>query len=293
MRRIILQIMAYTLYTLVAFVVCVYLMFPYDLLQQRLVEWLSQGGTQVALSRLRPAFPLGVRAEAFRVQSESLGPNGEFLQVDTLQVQPAWLALLKRHMQVRVHAGLYGGHIEADVRYNSAGAASSWEIKSRLTELDAAKHPLLRQGDKTFIRGRLSGDVALTVTTAGAVQEGTVSLQMQSMAFLGVPGWQVALQREIACPNLQGEVKTTGPQTGTVTLTCKDSKELDLKAEGTLSWKYPLSESQLQTRWQVKSEKTYKQEVDLLTALVRKRPNPNGELSFQLQGPLRLLRLGA
>lgn len=291
MRRIIVQVIAYTLYTLVAFVVCVYVLFPYDLLQQRLTEWLSQDGTQVALSRLRPTFPPGLRAEALRVQSEPLNPDTPLLQIDTIHVQPEWTAILARKLQLQVQAGLYGGRLEADVRYNAAGATPVWEIKSRVAELDIAQHALLRKDDKVFMRGRLSGDVVLTVTTAGGMQDGSVNLRLQAMAFLGVPGWQVALQREIACPSLQGDFKATAPQSGTLSLTCQ-SKELGLKAEGTVGWKTPLGDSQLLTTWQVRSEETYKQEVDLLAALVRKRAN-RGELTFRLQGPLRQLRLGA
>ena len=74
-RRIILQIVAYTLYALVAFVVFVYVLFPYDLLQQRLMEWVSQDGIQLVLTRLRPAFPPGLRAEGIRLQVDQLSPS--------------------------------------------------------------------------------------------------------------------------------------------------------------------------------------------------------------------------
>ena len=51
-RHIILQIVAYTLYALMAFMVFVYVMFPYDILQQRLVEWVAQDGVQLGLQVL-------------------------------------------------------------------------------------------------------------------------------------------------------------------------------------------------------------------------------------------------
>jgi 5-formyltetrahydrofolate cyclo-ligase len=49
-------------------VIFVYVLFPYDVLQQRLMEWASRDGVQLALTRLRPVFPPGLRAEGVRLQ---------------------------------------------------------------------------------------------------------------------------------------------------------------------------------------------------------------------------------
>jgi type II secretion system protein N len=291
-RHIILQIVAYTLYALVAFGVFVYVLFPYDLLQQRLVEWVSQDGVQLVLTRLRPAFPPGLRAEDIRLQVDQLSPSAATLHINTLRVQPDWLALLARKMHLRFEAKLYSGRLEGDVHYAKVEGTPLWDIKTRFTDLDVAQHALLRQDDKAFIRGRLSGDSAMTLTSDGQVQEGSVNMRVQSMALLGAQGWQWQLQREIACDTLQGELKTTAKQGGTVLLTCQ-GKDLAIEGRGTVGWKTPLTDSQLNMRGQVRSEEAYKQEVDLLAALVRKRPDRRGELSFRLQGPLRQLRLGA
>src|SRR2546421_772994 len=99
-KRIILQIAAYTLYAIVAFVVFLYVTFPYDLLQQRLVEWVSQAGVQLTLARLRPAFPPGVQAHDIRLVMDQLSPSATIVHIATLRVQPEWLALLSRKTQV-------------------------------------------------------------------------------------------------------------------------------------------------------------------------------------------------
>ena len=286
------QILAYTLYALVAFVVFVYVMFPYDLLQQRLVEWVSQDGVQLALTRLRPAFPLGLRAEGIRLQVDQFSPRDATMYIETCRVQPAWLALLSRQMQVRFEAGLYSGRLDGEVHYTKVEGTPLWEIKTRFADLDVAQYPLVQKDNKAFIRGRLSGDAAVTLTSDGQMPEGRFNVRVQSMALVGAPGWQLQLQREIACDTLQGELKTTTKQAGTVSLTCQ-GKDLAIEARGTVGWKAPLTDSQLNVSWKVRSEEAYKQEVALLAALVRKRPDRRGELSFRLQGPLRQLRLGA
>jgi type II secretion system protein N len=275
----------------VAFVVFLYVTFPYDLLQQRLVEWVSQAGVQLTLARLRPAFPPGVQAHDIRLMMDQLSPNATIVHIATLRVQPEWLALLSRKMQVHFVAGLYSGRLEGEVRYTHVEGAPLWDVKARFADLDVAQYPLVRKDDKAFIRGRLSGEATVALTRDGQMQDGTFNLRVQPMALAGAPGWQVQLQHEIACDSLQGELKTTPKQGSNVSLTCQ-GKDLAIEARGTVGWKAPLTDSQLNVRWQVRSEEAYKSELDLLAALVRKRPDRRGELSFRLQGPLRQLRLG-
>jgi len=276
---------------MVAFVAFLYVTFPYDLLQQRLVEWGSQAGVQLTMVRLGPAFPPGVRARDVRLLVDQLSPNATIVRLETLGVQPEWLALLSGQMQVYFAAGLYNGRLEGGVRYTHVEGTPLWDMKVRFIDVDVAQYPLVQKDGKAFIRGRLSGEATVTLTRDGQMQDGTGNLRVQSMALAGVPGWRLQLQREIACDILQGELKTTSRQGGNVSLTCQ-GKDLAIEARGTVGWKAPVTESQLNLRWQVRSEEAYKSELELLAALIRKRPDRRGELSFRLQGPLRQLRLG-
>lgn len=285
------QILAYTLYALVTFIIFVYMLFPYDLLQQRLTEWASRDGIQLVLTRLRPAFPPGLRAEGVRLQVDQLSPSDAAMTIEILRVHPEWLALLSRKTQLRFEAGLYRGRLEGEARYTRVEGIPLWEVKTRFTDLDMSQYPLLRKDGKAFVRGRLGGDAIATLTSDGQIQDGSLNLRVQSGALVSVPGWSVQLSREIVCDTLQGELKAPAKQAGTVALTCQ-GKDLFIEGRGTMAWKAPLADSQLNLRWQVRSEEAYKPELDLLATFIRRRP-VRGELSFRLQGPLRQLRTGA
>src|SRR4030095_1453747 len=139
------QIMAYILYALVAFGVFVYVLFPYDILQQRLIEWVSQEGVQLVLTGLRPPSPPGLRAEDVRLQVDQLSPSDATLRIDTLRIQPDWLALVARKIQLRFEAKLYRGRLEGDVHYTKVEGTPLWDIKTRFADLDVAQHALLRK----------------------------------------------------------------------------------------------------------------------------------------------------
>jgi len=272
----------------VAFVVFVYVLFPYDLLQQRLTEWVSRDGVQLVLTRLRPAFPPGLRAEGIRLQVDQFSPRDATMSIETLRVHPEWLALLSRKMQLRFEAGLYSGHLEGEARYTKVEGVPLWDVKTRFTDLDMTQYTLLRKDGKAFIRGRLGGDATATLTSDGQMQDGSLNLRVQSVVLVGIPGWQLQLPREIASDTMQGELKTPAKQAGTVVLTCQ-GKDLFIDGRGTVAWKAPLADSQLNVRWQVRSEEAYKPELAFLANRVRKRPDRRGEISFRLQGPLRKL----
>ena len=204
-----------------AFVVFVYLLFPYDLLQQRLMEWASRDGIQLVLTRLHPVFPPGLRAEGIRLQADSFSPSEAAMSIETLRVRPEWIALLSRKMQLRFEAGLYSGRLEGEARYTKVEGVPLWEVKTRFTDLDMTQYALLRKDGKAFIRGRLGGDATATLTSAGQMQDSSLNLRVQAIVLVGVPGWQLQLPREIACDTLQGELKAPAKQAGTVVLTCQ------------------------------------------------------------------------
>jgi type II secretion system protein N len=274
----------------VAFVVFAYWLFPYDLLQQRLMEWASRDGRQLVLTRLHPAFPPGLRAEGIRLQVESFSPSEATMAIETLRVHPEWFALLSRKMQLRFEAGLYSGRLEGEARYTTVEGVPLWEVKTRFTDLDVTQYALLRKDGKAFIRGRLGGDATAALSSDGQMQDSSLNLRVQSIVFVGIPGWQ--LPREIVCDTLQGELKTPAKQAGAVALTCQ-GKDLFIDGRGTIAWKTPLADSQLNVRWQVRSEEAYKPELAFLANRVRKRPDRQGGISFRLQGPLRKLETGA
>src|SRR5262249_56853006 len=128
------------------------------------MEWASRDGVQLVLTRLRPAFPPGLRAEGIRLQVDQVSPNDATMAIESLRVRPEWLTLLSRQMQLRFEAGLYSGRLEGEARYTKVEGVPLWEVKTRFTDLDMTQYALLRKDGKAFMRGRLGGDATPTLT---------------------------------------------------------------------------------------------------------------------------------
>lgn len=285
MRGIILQVVGYTLYGLGVFVVLLYVMFPYDLLRQRLNERLSQGLFQFDIARLNSTFPPGLHARQVRVQAKHQQIPEPMLQLDTLRVWPAWLTLLSGTLQMHFAGTLYSGRVAGDIRYPMA-AATVWEGQVRLEALDMTRHPLLQQNGKVSVRGQLNGEATATVRKEGTPQQGTVTFRLQPAVFIPGEALQLPLQREIACDTLQGNLTLDPQQWQIETLTCQGN-DVFIDVRGTLRPQRPFPNSALNLRLQLRSEEAFKQEIALLGSLVRQRPDRRGELSFGLRGLLR------
>lgn len=288
MRRIILQILAYIFYALLVFVGYLYLTFPYDLVRQRLSDSLARQGVQVALARLEPAFPLGLRARDVRFRGEH---EQDVMQMSTLAVYPDWGPLLTGVPQVHFIADLYRGQVDGHLRAVRSNEGKGWDVQATFANLDMAQHPLAQRGGQTFVKGRGRGDLRLAITPAGTVRSAEVRLQVQALT-LSPQALQLPIQRDIVCQTVQGTMSLDPQQTSNLSLSCM-GEDLSIATEGTVQWQTPLANSQLNLTWKIRSDTAYKQELDLLGTLVRQRNRRGGELNFKMQGPLQRPRVGA
>ena len=291
MRHVIVQILGYLLFALVVFSGYLYLTFPYDLLRQRLGDRLAQRGVFLAVARVRPALPLGLKAQDVRLRLDSFASDKMVAQLATVQVQPDWRALLSGKLQMRFDAVLYRGQLHGSARWMTQDDGKGWNIQATFTGLDMAQYPLAQRNDQAFLRGRCDGDVKLTFNEQGYAQAGSVNLSLQSVAFAGQI-LQLPLQRELTCNTMKGSLTLDAQQASNVTLTCSGD-DLAVETKGTVKWQRPLGRSQLNLNWQLRSETAYKQELDLLSTVVRPRSPRRGELSFRLYGFLQQPRFGS
>lgn len=290
-RRIIGHVLLYTLYGLVVFVVLLYLTFPYDLLRQRLVASFAQNDVRLTVSRLHLGFPPGVALHHVGLVADLVTLPGAMLQTSILHVRPVWRSLLAGMLHARLEAVLYEGQWLGEIRAQSADEVQVWEIQGRFEDLQLERHPWLHHENVALARGRLAGDVLLTLHETGQMQQGTLNLHAQPLVF-GGPESRLPLPREITCDTLQSQMKLTQTQLQIVSLTCRGD-DLTIQARGTVNWRRPFQETGLNLQLQIRSETAYKPELDLLGGLIRRRPDRRGTLSFSIRGTVRQPRFGA
>ena len=291
-RWLIMQTLAYTLYGLAAFLVFFYVMFPYDLLRQRIVAQFPRQDLQLTIAKLRPDFPPGIEFQQIRLLTPQAASAGALAHIESLQAQPNFFALAAKMLDFQLAARLYSGQLTGNVRAEMANGAAPWELQAHFSDLQVEQHPLAQKENTAFLRGRLNGDITATLDSDGLLQQGVVNLRMQPLVFVGNEGFQLPLPREITCDSLQSQLQLKAGQWQLVSFNCRGD-DLTINARGTIQWQQPLRDSTLDLHIQMRSEATFKQEIDLIGTLVRRRPDRRGVLSFSIRGTLEQLRFGA
>jgi type II secretion system protein N len=291
-RRLLVHALAYTLYGLVVCLILLYVFFPYDLLRQRVTAGFSAGELQLAIDRLGPDFPPGVRLQNVRLLLNQVGSPGTLIQLETLRVHPD-LDVFSKALNVHLNATLYGGTLQGNVRSAAAHGAPSWELSQvQFTDLQVERHPLLQKEGQAVLRGRLSGDLSATLDSHGQVQQGLLTLRRQPVAFVSHQASPLPLSREVTCDIVQGQMRMAPGQWQIDQLLCRGN-DLSIEVRGLVRWQSPLAASGLELRVQMRSEAAYKQEIDLIGSLVQRRPDRRGVLSFTIRGTLQQPQYGA
>lgn len=287
-RRVIFQVLGYLLFGLVVYAVFVYLMFPYDLLRQRLVDRFSQGTVQVDIARLQPTFPPGLALQRVRVMGK--GPNlpEEVVQLQTLRAWPRWLSMLSETKDVRFEGALYDGNIAGEFHYATVNGEPSWQSEAQFEGLDVARYPLLQQlqsNDKLAVQGRLSGEATAKLNARFQLEQGEIAFQLKPAVFVPGEAARIPLRKDIPCQTLTGEVTMTLRQWEIDDLVCQ-GEDVFVDLRGTVRPRRPVENSVLNIRMELRSDQAFKPELDLIRTLVRQRPSPDGSLKFGLRGPL-------
>lgn len=291
-QRIILQVLGYLLFGLVVYAVCVYVMFPYDLLRQRVVDRFSQGTVQVDIARLQPIFPPGLALQQVRIMGKGPHLPEEVVQLQTLRAWPRWLSILSETKDVRFEGALYDGNIAGEFHYAKVNGEPSWQSAAQFEGLDVARYPLLQQlqsSDKLAVQGRLSGEATATLNARGQLEQGEIVFQLKPAVFVPGEAARIPLRKEIPCQTLKGEVMMTLRQWEIDDLVCQ-GEDIFVDLRGTVQPRRPVENSVLNIRMELRSDQAFKPELDLIRTLVRQRPSPDGALKFGLRGPLSRLR---
>ncbi|GIX49736.1 MAG: hypothetical protein KatS3mg131_3947 [Candidatus Tectimicrobiota bacterium] len=213
------------------------------------------------------------------------------LHLETLGLYPQLPSLLLGPLRAALVGELYGGTLAGEVQRRSAGEGG-WQVHLRLSDIDVARYPLLQANSPVQVQGRLAGEVTATLDESGRPRHGTLAFTVQPARFTKGQRLGVPLPEELACTTLEGQLRATAGVLHVLLLRC-EGDDLQLEARGTVRWRHPLAASQLDLRVQVRSQATFRQHVELLGTLVRRRPDARGALSFRLQGTLQRPHLGA
>lgn len=288
-KQLIVQTLVYLLYGVMILLLILYVTFPYDVLVKRFSEHLAPN-FRLTAGRAWPGVTPGVTFQPLQLLGTTATPALPLLQIETLRLQPDLLALLSRRLDLRLEGGLYGGRASGNIRTSVLDSTVPWEVQTRLGDLRLEQYPFFQKDGAAFLRGRLGGEISAVLNGEGLLQQGTLNMQLEPLVLMANQGLPLPLLRDVTCDTVQSQLRLTVGQLQIVSFMCR-GEDLMIQAKGIVRWQQPLAASTLELQLQLRSENTYKQEMELLGNLVRRRPT-RGALSFSLRGTLQEPRPG-
>lgn len=285
-RRLIFPIVGYVLYGLAAFVIFIYVLFPYDALRRWINDSVSQGDVRLSIARMGPTLLPGVSLRQVRLMQQSGQAPSELLHLDAVRVRPQLWPLLRGKLDAYFAGTLYDGRVAGRVRQAETQGKTLWRSQARFTAVDIAKHPLVQQNAYVAVTGRLEGTATATMRADGELQRGEGDFRLQPAVFAPQQAAQLLLKRDVACDTMTVKVSLAPRQWQVQNVTCEgDDVFLDMR--GTVRPQPSIAKSALNLRFRLRSATTLKQELALLGTLVRRSPDRRGELAFGLRGTLQ------
>jgi type II secretion system protein N len=287
MRRTIFQDLGYVLYGLVAFAIFVYIMFPYDVLRQRVLERVSQGDVELNIASVSPTFFPGLAMRDVQVAIRQSHASLEVLHLQSLRAWPQWLSLLSPGKSLGFTGQLYNGQISGDVRYTQRDGISYWEGQASIENLEVSRHALLQemqQQKKLTVEGQLSGTASTRLTTTGQLEQGDIEFKMKPAIFTPGEASRLLVQKPLPCDDLNGAAVLTPREWQIEDLTCRGD-DLMIELRGTFRPRSPWLSGVPNLRVSIKSETAFQPELNLLSQWALQRPlGEDGAVKFGLRG---------
>jgi type II secretion system protein N len=186
------NILWFTLYGILITLIFMYLLFPADIVKDRLEASLSSPNFGFQAQSLQTSLPLGLKFKNVIIHATAAG--NFMLQTEMLDVQPQLSGLFKKYSYVGLSGYAYGGSFDGNVgllSWNNAYPPIEGKLKFR--NIDLARFNFLAGELGKEVTGKASGSLFYNIASAAKQNPaGRITLMLVkgnyplSEAFLGI-----------------------------------------------------------------------------------------------------------
>ena len=320
--RRILKWIGYPLFTLVVFLIALYMSLPYDKVKQIIEDKLSADPSmQVTIGELGPSPLIGLSADRviirlvskdkpLAIPGASPGPEAKkgaaekdgakVIILDQVKVKSGLLALLSGKIDVSFTVEGLDGLLEGQYK---AVKKKSWSIKTEVKGINLKEAPMISDALGLPVTGRFSGEVDLKVTKNNySTATGSIALECDECTVgdgkkkLKIPG-NAFLKAGLTMPKINlgklgGKIKV---QKGTATLQKFGSKssDMELALEGKFALRKPLGFSTADAYLRFKLDPSFKKKhavFELLEGQLTSAKRTDGFFGMRITGIMKNIK---
>lgn len=153
------RVLWFTLYGIGITAVFLYLLFPADIVKNRLEAQLSSPDFSFKAGSLQPSLPLGIKLRNLSVSPVEAGDV--FFQGETLDLQANLLSFWQKRSSVSLDGKAYGGNFNGRIVFVSVNKVyAPVEGKLDFQNMDVGKYPFLKSQLGRDISGKVRGSLS-------------------------------------------------------------------------------------------------------------------------------------
>jgi len=181
----------FTLYGILITMAFLYLLFPSDIVKNKLEEAFNASDFILKSGSMKPSLPLGVKFSDITVTSASSG-NTPF-QGRSLDLQFHPISLFQKNKSIGLNGRAYGGKFKGHVGLSSFSKAyppKTWDLN--LTDIDLDKYTFIESLIGKAVTGKANGSLSYDSTGKSGSSSGAIALTLSrgsyplSESFLGM-----------------------------------------------------------------------------------------------------------
>lgn len=275
--------LGYVGFFMVAYVLCLYLTFPWGAVKQRVLQQASkQAGRTISATKLEPSWLTGVHAEGVEVEMD----EGEPLKLRTLDARASVLSFV---------TGGYGGTVWAPIAKGQltstfSGGGDVLDIDAKAEKVELALLPALKSATGLALGGRLNLDADIKYgvkdpkTTSGLIElqaSGLETLKGGRAGNYPIPELELG-NLDWSIPIENGKVIVRNQRI--------EGPSLELILDGEIVLNKPTPRSLLNLTVQFKPTPEFLEAEPLIASLLRnidRYKNKSGFYTYQISGTLK------
>lgn len=177
------KVLWFTLYGIFITVIFLYLLFPSEIVQNRLENAVHSSGFILKMEKLRPSLPFGLKMKDITISSASSADIP--FQGDLLDLQLNPLSLFQKHTSLGLSGKAYGGKFDGRVLLDSLSKMySPVEGKLNFQNIDLAGYVFIKTLLTKEITGRAKGNLSyISAKEISGKGSGTIELFLTKGAY--------------------------------------------------------------------------------------------------------------
>jgi type II secretion system protein N len=287
MKNRIFKFSGYVLFSLLLFLLFIYIKFPYEKVKDTISNsFENRFSYSLTINELRPLFPPGLTLKEIEILTDAKDKKRPILEAQRLALKLEILPLFLGHRNFNYEIYTYDGIIKGVVKNPEPGKDKKTSIIADIQNIDLSHYPLLNKDTNFSLSGKLRGKVRIVEeenTTPGLKGEITLFIDNGKIEGINI---KKATLKDISVKGVDCDFELTQEKI-LLKKMAFHGEDIDVNITGKILLAEQIKESNLDLMLHFKPKEGFKRKYRFLFRLFRSIRGKGGFYSIPVKGTIQ------